>query len=169
MTGASQTERIEAIPEGAWSVRWEAEVVRNASSLVQCDRPVGLVAAVHGVVLDVDFPTGQLPAIGHALAIRRDALPALTVEVHAQLSAVTVRCISLATPTGIRRGLTVTDTGQPVMVPVGEATLGRVLNVLGEPVDGKPPLTDAERRPINGRPPPLTEQRPVSTPVPHRD
>jgi F-type H+-transporting ATPase subunit beta len=128
------------------------------------DGLLGRVAAVHGVVMDVDFPPGQLPAIGHALVVQRHNLLPLTVEVQAQLSPATVRCISLASPTAVRRGLQVTATGKPVMVPVGDAVLGRVFNVLGEPVDGGPPLTAMERRPISGAPPELTEQRAVVTP-----
>jgi F-type H+-transporting ATPase subunit beta len=124
----------------------------------------GRVAAVHSVVLDIDFPPGQLPAIGHALTMHRETLPALTVEVQAQLSAVTVRAIALASPVGIRRGLRVTDTGDQVMVPVGDAILGRVFNVLGEPADDGPTLAAGERRPIYGPPPQLTEQRAVTTP-----
>jgi F0F1-type ATP synthase beta subunit len=65
----------------------------------QGDGLSGRVAAVHSVVLDVDFPPGRLPPIGHALLVQRDNLPPLTVEVQAQLSPVTVRCISLASPT----------------------------------------------------------------------
>ena len=125
---------------------------------------LGRVAAVHGVVMDVDFPPEQLPAIGHALVVYRDNLPPLTIEVQAQVSPLTVRCISLASPTAVRRALKVADTGQPVMVPVGDATLGRVFNVLGEAVDGGPPLPAVERRPISGVPPQLTEQRAVTTP-----
>jgi F-type H+-transporting ATPase subunit beta len=114
--------------------------------------------------MDVDFPPGRLPAIGHVLVVYRDKLQPLTVEVQAQLNSLTVRCISLASPTAVRRSLKVADTGQPVMVPVGDATLGRVFNVLGESVDGGPPLTAVERRPISGAPPQLTEQRAVATP-----
>lgn len=124
----------------------------------------GRVAAVHGVVLDVDFPPGQLPAIGHALIVHREPLPTLTIEVQAQLSALTVRAIALASPTGVRRGLRVTDTGNPVMVPVGDAILGRVFNVLGAPVDGGPILSEGERRPIYGAPPQLTDQQAVTAP-----
>lgn len=126
--------------------------------------PPGRVAAVHGVVLDVDFPAGHLPAIGHALHIERTTLPPLIVEVHAHLSAATVRCIALASPTGIHRGLEVRNTTKPVMTPVGDATLGRVFNVLGEPIDGGAPFTDGERRSIYNAPPPLTEQEAVASP-----
>lgn len=119
---------------------------RNPHNDSQEHNFAGRVAAVHGVVLDVDFPPGQLPAIGHALIVHRQHLPALTIEVQAQLSTVTVRAIALAAPVGVRRGLRVTDTGNPVMVPVGDAILGRVFNVLGEPMDGGPMLADGERR-----------------------
>ncbi|HXG20734.1 MAG TPA: F0F1 ATP synthase subunit beta [Methylomirabilota bacterium] len=124
----------------------------------------GFVSAVHDVVLDVEFPPGQLPAIGQALLIERPPLPSLTVEVHAHLSVNAVRCIALAAPTGVRRGLAVISTGKPVMVPVGDATLGRVFNTLGEPIDGGPALADAERRSIYSAPPPLTEQEAVASP-----
>jgi F-type H+-transporting ATPase subunit beta len=124
----------------------------------------GRVAAVHDVVVDVDFPPGHLPAIGHALCIERIALPPLTVEVHAHLSAVTVRCIALASPTGVRRGAAVTNTTRPVVTPVGDATLGRVFNVLGEPIDGSAPLPNGERRSIYNVPPPLTEQETIASP-----
>src|SRR5581483_8584940 len=123
----------------------------------------GFVSAVHDVVLDVEFPPGQLPAIGQALLIERPPLPSLTVEVHAHLSVNAVRCIALAAPTGVRRGLAVISTGKPVMVPVGDATLGRVFNTLGEPIVGGPALADAERRSIYSAPPPLTEQEAVAS------
>ena len=124
----------------------------------------GRVTAVHGVVIDVDFPPDQLPAIGHALSVERSNLPPLIIEVHAHLHPTTVRCIALASPIGLRRSLQVLDTGKPVSVPVGDRTLGRVFNVLGEPIDGGPPFLDGERRPIYSPPPPLTEQEIASSP-----
>ncbi|MGE0822369.1 MAG: F0F1 ATP synthase subunit beta [Candidatus Binatia bacterium] len=124
----------------------------------------GYVSAVHGVVLDVDFSGGHLPAISHALLIQRPPLSPLTVEVHAHVNPETVRCIALASPTGVRRGLKVANTGQPVMVPVGDATLGRVFDVLGNPVDGGPPLNEEERRSIYNAPPQLTQQEAISSP-----
>ncbi|HYM69003.1 MAG TPA: F0F1 ATP synthase subunit beta [bacterium] len=128
-------------------------------------QPSGRVAAVRGVVLDVDFPAGHLPGIGTALVVERPPSPPLTVEVHAHLSPTTVRGVSLAAPAGIRRGLTVNGTGQPVLVPVGNTVLGRAVNVLGDPVDGGPPLADVrERRSIHGTPPTLVEQASATTP-----
>ncbi len=124
----------------------------------------GRVAAVHDVVFDIDFPQGQLPAIGHALRIERPTLPPLILEVHAHVSRETVRCIALASPTGTHRGMVAINTAKPVMVPVGDATLSRVFNVLGEPIDGGTPLLDGERRSIYNAPPPLTEQEAAASP-----
>jgi F-type H+-transporting ATPase subunit beta len=124
----------------------------------------GRVAAAHGVVLDIDFPEDRLPAIHHALLVQRPGLPLLTVEVEAHAGPHTVRCLALAAPTGVRRGLPVLNTGGPVMTPVGDATLGRVLNVFGTPVDGGPSLEEAEHRSIHGLPLRLTEQETLSRP-----
>jgi F-type H+-transporting ATPase subunit beta len=128
-------------------------------------RGAGRLAAAHGVVLDVDFPEGALPAIQRALLVERPRLPPLPVEVQAHLGLGTVRCLSLGVPTGIRRGLRVTDTGAPLMTCVGDVVLGRVLNVFGEPIDGGPPLDPAaQRRSIHAGPLPLIEQEVVTTP-----
>lgn len=127
-------------------------------------KPAGRVCAVHGFILDAQFPEGHLPPIGHALFVNRKALPALTVEVHTHLSPTVVRCLTLATPTGLRRDLAVVDSGDAVQVPVGDAVLGRVFNALGEPVDDGPTLAGTERRSIYGLPPLLTEQEAVTTP-----
>jgi len=122
------------------------------------------VATVHGVVIDVDFPLGALPAIQDLLFVERPDRQPLPVEVEFQLSAGCVRCLSLMAPSGVRRGLRVSDSGQPLTVPVGQATLGRVLNALGEPVDGGSRLVNAERRSVHGSPLPLTEQQALGTP-----
>ena len=124
----------------------------------------GHVAAAHGVVLDVDFPEGQLPAIHGALAVVRDGLPPLTLEVQSHLGRTTARCLCLAAPAGIRRGLAVSDLHGPVTTPVGDAVLGRVLNVFGEAIDDGPSLANAPRRSIHGAPLELTEQRSLTSP-----
>jgi len=146
-------------------MRIEAFTPESGASAAGAGTPAaaGAVAAVHGVVIDVDFPAGGLPPINHALVVQRPASP-LLVEVHAHLSETTVRCISLASVTGVRRGLPVRAVGGPISVAVGDATLGRALNVLGEPVDGGPPVVSAERRSIHGAPPLLTEQEAAATP-----
>jgi F-type H+-transporting ATPase subunit beta len=126
--------------------------------------PHGTVAAVHGVIVDVDYPLAQLPAIGHAVVVERPGRPPLTMEVHAYAGPATARCICLESPEGMRRGLRVRNTGAPVMLPVGQATLGRVFNVLGQPVDGEPAPQDGERRSIFGSPPRLVDQEAATTP-----
>jgi F-type H+-transporting ATPase subunit beta len=114
--------------------------------------------AARGVVVDVDFPEGELPAIHGALLVQRPGRPPLTVEVQTHQGPCTARCLSLASPAGVRRGLPVVDTAGPVSTPVGDATLGRVLDVFGQPIDGGPSLDAAERRSIHGQPLRLTEQ-----------
>jgi F-type H+-transporting ATPase subunit beta len=136
----------------------------NRSPNATAVKPVGQVSALHGFILDAQFPEGQLPPIGHALRVHRGNLPPLTVEVHTHLSPTMIRCLTLATPVGLRRGMAVIDTGDAVQVPVGDAVLGRVFNALGEPVDDGRELSAAERRSIYGMPPLLTEQETMTTP-----
>jgi F-type H+-transporting ATPase subunit beta len=124
----------------------------------------GVVAAVHGVVLDVDLTTGALPAIGNALLVRRDDRPPLAVEVQAHLAPTSVRCIALGAPTGVRRGLAVEDTGTPVLVPVGDPVLGGVFDVLGTRLDRRPLPPDVERRSMHGAAPAFTEEEPATRP-----
>ena len=124
----------------------------------------GVVAAVHGAVVDIDFPAGKLPAIDNAVHINREHRDSLVVEVQAHVSPQSVRCISLADPIGLRRGLSATDTGAPLTTPVGDPTLGRVLNLFGEPIDGGGAIAATEHRSIHGKPLTLTEQTGLTTP-----
>jgi F-type H+-transporting ATPase subunit beta len=124
----------------------------------------GTVARVAGVVVDAEFPSGDLPSIHDALIVQRDDGPELVVEVEEHIDPRTVRAIAMGSTAGLRRGLAVTDTGQPIRVPVGRATLGRLFNVLGEPIDGQPLPEWVERRPIHVTSPPLSEQRVVVEP-----
>jgi len=133
----------------------DSQIVRHA---------VGHVSAIHSFVVDAEFPSGSLPPIRHALLINRAGLPPLPVEVHSQLSTSEVRCVTLGPPLGLRRGLEVIDTGGPLMVPVGDAVLGRVFNVFGEPVDGLAAPSDPQRKSIYAAPPRLMEQRPATDP-----
>lgn len=119
----------------------------------------GRIARVTGVVVDVQFGVGDLPGISHALLIRQDDQPDLVLEVQEHINPRTVRCIAMSTTSGLRRGLPVEDTGASIRVPVGEATLGRMFNVLGEPIDGRPPVKDAPTRPIHASSPALQQQR----------
>jgi F-type H+-transporting ATPase subunit beta len=126
--------------------------------------PVGRVSAIHGVVVEADFESGHLPDIGNALHVERPGEDVLVLEVHAHLSDSRAQCLALASTGGLRRGLTVADTGGPLSTPVGDDTLGRVLNVFGLPIDGGPELSGAERRPITGHLLKLTEQQPPEEP-----
>jgi F-type H+-transporting ATPase subunit beta len=113
----------------------------------------GTIVQIVGPVVDVDFEPGHLPAIYTALKTGT-----LTLEVMAHLGEGTVRCIALGPTEGLSRGVEVEDTGQPLTVPVGRKALGRMMNVIGEPIDRKGPLETEKRYPIHRQPPPLAEQ-----------
>jgi F-type H+-transporting ATPase subunit beta len=116
----------------------------------------GTVAQIVGVVVDVEFERGSLPAINNALTVK-NGQTTLTLEVAQHLSETTVRTVALSSTDGLRRGSEVTNTGAPISVPVGEATLGRMFNVTGEPIDGKD-AKFAKVSPIHREPPKLTDQ-----------
>ncbi len=116
----------------------------------------GKVTQVVGVVVDVAFPEGKLPAIFNALTLEVDG-QSLTLEVAQHLSETTARAISLGSTDGVKRGAKVVDTGAPINVPVGKATLGRMFNVTGEPIDGKKPAA-TKTAPIHRQPPALSDQ-----------
>lgn len=111
----------------------------------------GQIVQVIGPVVDVAFPTGTpMPAINNALQVDLGDGQKLTVEVSIELGDGVVRTIAMDSTDGLQRGMIVTDSGAPIEVPVGEATLGRVLNVLGDPVDnGEAFADDAMRMPIH--------------------
>ena len=129
-----------------------------------CAKRTGRVVAARGVVLDAQFQDGHLPAVGNAVLVHRADGEPVTAEVQAHLGIDVARFISFAPLTGVSRGSTVEDTGGPVMVPVGNAMLGRVVDVLGRPLDGASLPSTVERRPIHGSPPRLTEQVAITTP-----
>lgn len=115
----------------------------------------GTVVAVRGPVVDAAFPPDALPPIDTALILQDD--PPVVAEVHAHLDLGTVRSVAFQSTAGLARGIPVEATGSPVTVPVGEAVLGRLLDVTGQVVDDGPPIpADATRRPIHAAPPPLT-------------
>jgi F-type H+-transporting ATPase subunit beta len=124
----------------------------------------GTVVAVQGAVVDVGFGSGRLPAIDTALTVKWDRPTPLTLEVHSQLDLGTVRTIALHATAGLKRGVAVANTGLPVSVPVGDAVLGRLLDVTGTTHDtgGKLP-TDTPRRGIHARPPSLQEETSTTT------
>jgi len=116
----------------------------------------GKIIQVVGVVVDVEFDN-NIPSINDALHIKRkDSV--LTLEVAQHLDAKTVRAIALATTDGLRRGDEVIATGAPISVPVGESTQGRMFNVVGDPIDGKPAPTNSATAPIHRPAPSLDEQ-----------
>lgn len=117
---------------------------------------VGKVTQVIGVVVDVEFEKNNLPAIYNALEVELNG-KSILLEVALHLNDSTVRTISLASTDGLARGNKVTDTGAAISVPVGDETQGRMFNVIGEPIDGKPDKF-TQRAPIHRRPPTLEEQ-----------
>jgi len=119
----------------------------------------GIVARVAGVVVDAEFASGDLPSIHNALVVQHDDGPDLLIEVQEHVNPHTVRGVAMDSTSGLRRGLLVRDTGHPIRVPVGRATLGRMFDVLGQPIDGRPAPEGTERRPIHVASPPLREQR----------
>lgn len=120
----------------------------------------GTITQVIGAVVDVQFPEGQIPQILNALevtATNKDA-PRLVLEVAQHLGGNTVRTIAMDSTEGLVRDQEVSDTGNPIMVPVGEQTLGRIVNVIGEPIDGRGPIGEKMRLPIHAEAPSLTDQ-----------
>jgi F-type H+-transporting ATPase subunit beta len=116
----------------------------------------GTLSQIIGPVVDVTFE-GQVPAIYNALKLTRDNGEVLTLEVEQQLSSNEVRCIALGPTEGLTRGMAVTDTGAPINVPVGEETLGRIFNVVGEVIDEGAPIKVKQTAPIHKSAPTLEE------------
>jgi F-type H+/Na+-transporting ATPase subunit beta len=123
---------------------------------------IGKIIQVMGPVVDVEFEQGKLPTIYTALLISNPAIndepDNLVVEVAQHLGDNVVRCIAMDVTDGLVRGMPVKDTGKPIMMPVGEAGLGRVLNVVGRPVDGLGPVSQEKMMPIHRQAPAFTEQ-----------
>ena len=118
----------------------------------------GKITQVIGAVLDIKFSQGKLPDINDAVVITRKDGTKLTVEVSQHLGDDTVRCIAMDSTDGLVRGMEAVSTGAPITVPVGEITLGRIFNVLGEPIDNKPAPEAAEYLPIHRKAPSFEEQ-----------
>ena len=111
---------------------------------------------VIGAVVDVEFPRDAVPKVYDALTI--EAADGLTLEVQQQLGDGIVRTIAMGASEGLRRGLEVSNTGEPISVPVGQQTLGRIMDVLGNPIDQKGPIGEEKRMPIHRAPPSYDEQ-----------
>jgi F-type H+-transporting ATPase subunit beta len=121
---------------------------------------IGRIVQVVGSIFEAEYPEDRIPAIYTALEIRGEfeGKPIRLVgEVQQHLGGGRVRAVALGSTMGIRRGMEVLDTGGPLEVPVGRETLGRVFNLLGEPIDGGKPIQAGEKRPIHQKPPKFTE------------
>src|SRR5207248_6728866 len=119
----------------------------------------GRIVQVIGSTFDAEFDEGHLPEIYHACKIDVDKIH-LVGEVQQHLGGNRVRCVALGSTDGLVRGMKVNDSGAAVTVPVGEGTLGRVFNLLGDPIDGRGPVTASEYRPIHREPPAFNELSP---------
>jgi F-type H+-transporting ATPase subunit beta len=127
------------------------------------DKHIGHVVQVTGPVLDIKFKPDELPALLNAIEINLNGAR-LVAEVAQQIGDNTVRCIAMNSTDGMVRGIEAVDTGEPIKVPVGEACLGRVFNLLGEPVDNEPAPTTEERWSIH-RPAPSYEEQASATEI----
>ena len=123
---------------------------------------VGKILQVMGPVIDAEFPPGELPQIYNSITVTNPAISDepdnLVIEVAQHLGENTVRCISMDTTDGLSRGQEVRDTGAPISVPVGKGALGRIMNVVGQPVDEAGELDRSKVSPIHKEPPKLEEQ-----------
>ncbi len=124
----------------------------------------GKILEVTGPIVDVEFPTEDLPEIYTALTVDNPTIGGedpdeLVLEVAMHLGDRVCRCIAMGTTDGLRRGLPVHDTGKPIMVPVGKPVLGRIMDVVGRPMDGLGPIKSATFYPIHRDPPSFTEQK----------
>ena len=125
----------------------------------------GTIVQCIGAVVDIQFPREALPNVYDALLLEDSgeksfAEKGLTFEVEQQLGDGIVRCITMGSADGLRRGMKVKSTGQPISVPVGKATLGRIMDVLGRPIDEGGPIKTQERRSIHQAAPKFDELSP---------
>jgi F-type H+-transporting ATPase subunit beta len=138
--------------------------------MAQAQQAQGTIVQCIGAVTDIEFPREQMPRIYYALVLESTgdgglAEKGLTFEVEQQLGDGVVRCIALGSSDGLRRGMTVKNTGSPISVPVGEATLGRIMDVLGRPIDEAGPIKTDERRAIHQLAPKFDELAPSVEPL----
>ena len=122
------------------------------------EKNIGKITQIIGAVLDIKYADGHLPEINEAIEITRQDKSRLVVEVAQHLGDDVVRCIAMGPTDGLVRGMEAVATGAAISVPVGENTLGRIFNVLGEPIDEKPAPTDVEYEPIHRKAPSFEEQ-----------
>ena len=118
---------------------------------------IGTVVQVIGPVLDIQFQDGHMPELLNAIEIRKGE-ETLVAEVAQHVGDNVARCIAMSSTDGLRRGIEAIDTGAPISVPVGEKCLGRIFNLLGEPIDNMPAPEGMERWPIHREAPSYDEQ-----------
>ena len=121
------------------------------------EKNIGKITQIISAVIDIKFAEGNLPEINSAINIKTKDGGKLVVEVAQHLGDDTVRCIALGPTDGLVRGMEAEATGAPISVPVGEQTLGRIFNVLGDPIDNKP-APEVEHMPIHRKAPTFAEQ-----------
>jgi len=133
-----------------------ALIVRSYAT--EANSNIGSVKTVIGAVVDVQFETENLPPILNALEVQDFQGGRLVLEVAAHLGENSVRTIAMDGTEGLVRGQKVVDTGSPIRIPVGNATLGRIMNVIGDPIDERGPIKGSKMSPIHAEPPPFVEQ-----------
>jgi F-type H+-transporting ATPase subunit beta len=125
------------------------------SNVMKSINPIGHIVEIIGAVIDVEFPRGSVPKVYDALKVHDHDL---VLEVQQQLGDGIVRTIAMGTSDGLKRGTKVGNTGAPISVPVGKQTLGRIMDVLGRPIDEAGPINEKVRLPIHRKPPSFAEQ-----------
>jgi len=163
----AQTKQLKRVQARLKQIEWEGspEQVSGYIAKLQSGGSTmtagaqGRVTQIMGPIIDVEFPPAQLPDIFEALVLKQEDSTELILEVQLHIGNREVRTIAMGSTEGLKRGLTVIATGSPIQVPVGEAALGRLFNVLGEPIDGQPfPQQSIPYRPIHALPPEFDEQ-----------
>ncbi len=134
------------------------ETIEQNSHTQQNATPTGVITQIIGPVVDVHFPDGQVPALENALEVKRADGSVVTLEVAQHVGLDRVRSIAMEDTQGLERGMEVTDTGAAISVPVGEETLGRLFNVLGQTLDTKTPLENTKKRAIHQSAPAFIDQ-----------
>ncbi|MFI0455022.1 F0F1 ATP synthase subunit beta [Rickettsiella endosymbiont of Litargus connexus] len=127
----------------------------KSNVMIKPINPIGHIVEIIGAVIDVEFPRGEVPKVYDALTVYDHDL---VLEVQQQLGDGIVRTIAMGTSDGLQRGTKVTNTRAPISVPVGKQTLGRIMDVLGRPIDEAGPINEKIRLPIHRKPPTFSEQ-----------
>ena len=125
--------------------------------MLEVSTNVGSVTQIIGPVLDIEFASGNLPKVYNAIDIKMDSGEIVVCEVQQLLGDNKVRAVSMSSTDGMKRGIEAVDTGAPISVPVGAPTLGRIFNILGQPVDEMGPVDKSETLPIHRSAPAFTD------------